>query len=351
MKRQFISELSLTNYRNFEEFNIHLESPRIVIVGDNGSGKTNILESISLLSGGKGFRGTKFEDICKSGSSAFKTAYKFDGIVGTSRISTSFDANLQKKTLEFNDDKISNSELAKICTIIWLTPQLEWVFSGSASDRRKFFDRIIYTIDKTHASRVNKYEYYLRERIKILQLPRTDLHWLDIIEEKLSEVSLELIAKRHDVARLLQNAINELDTPFPKATITITPDYSDKDKDWIISQFRSSRKLDMDTGRSSFAPHRVDFVVFHKTKNIEANFCSTGEQKALLISITMAHTLMLKNIASYPILLLDEIFVHLDDTRRGFLSNFLSEYKSQIWITSTEDKVTEYFAGTQSIRL
>nr|MBP7189801.1 hypothetical protein [Rickettsiaceae bacterium] len=133
--------------------------------------------------------------------------------------------------------------------------------------------------------------------------------------------------------------------------INITPDYRGKDKEWIMSQFRNSRKIDSETGRSTFAPHRVDFEAIHNSKNIEAKFCSTGEQKALLISITMAQTLMLSKIAAYPLLLLDEIFVHLDDKRREFLSNFLDQSHSQIWITSTEKKISDYFSQPQIIWL
>jgi len=211
---------------------------------------------------------------------------------------------------------------------------------------------VIYAFDPKHASRINKYEYYLKERIKILELPNIDYSWLGMIETKLAEVALDIVQKREEVSSLLQKALDDLVSPFPKARIAIDPDYADKDLDWMKEQFAGSRAEDLRNGRSNFGPHRVDFVVYYDSKNIEARFCSTGEQKAMLISLTIAQIIALQEYSnSFPILLMDEIFVHLDDKRRDYLAAFLKSGQWQCLITSTEEDLVKYFDDIQILRL
>ncbi len=348
----FLKELSLTNYRNLSQLDLKFESERVLILGDNGAGKTNILEAISLLTPGRGMRGAKLDEICAHDASGFEVAAIVNGALGPSRLNISFQRAAAKRLVEFNNSKITSAELANIASVVWLTPQMEWLFLGPSSDRRRYFDRIIYAFDPAHAARINKYEYYLKERIKILDLPNIDYNWLLVIEGKLSEMALEIIQKRVEVIEVLQKTLDGLVSPFPKARIEIKPDYRDKDLDWMKAEFAASRADDIRSGRSNFGPHRVDFVVYYDVKNIEARFCSTGEQKAMLISLTIAQVIALQDYSNaFPILLLDEIFVHLDDMRRDYLAAFLSSRSSQCLITSTEDDLIKYFDNMQVIRL
>lgn len=348
----FLKDLALTNYRNLAQLDLNFDSLRVLILGNNGAGKTNILESISLLTPGRGMRGAKLDEICATGASGFEVSAVLSGALGPSRLNISFQKESAKRLVEFNNSKITTTELANIANVVWLTPQMEWLFLGPASDRRRYFDRVVFAFDPLHASRINKYEYYLKERIKILELPHIDYNWLGVIESKLAEVALQIIHKRLEVIELLQQTLDSLVSPFPKARIKITPDYRGKDLEWMKSQFVASRAEDIRNGRSNFGPHRVDFVVYYDTKNIEARFCSTGEQKAMLISLTISQVIALEDYSNAsPILLLDEIFVHLDDMRRDYLASFLSSRSSQCLITSTEDDLVKYFENMQVIRL
>lgn len=352
MKSCSLKELSLTHYRNLSLLDLKFDSPKVLILGENGAGKTNILESISLLSPGRGMRGAKLDEICSHEASFFEISAMLNAHLGASRLKVSFQRDASKRLVEFNDSKIANAELANIVSVVWLTPQMEWLFLGSAGDRRRYFDRVIYAFDPKHASRINKYEYYLKERIKILELPTIDYHWLSMIEAKLAEVAVEIVQKRTEVIGFLQKALDDLISPFPKARIVIVPDYAGKDIDWMKEQFINSRAEDSRNGRSNFGPHRVDFIVYYGAKNIEARFCSTGEQKAMLISLTIAQIIALQAYSnSFPILLLDEIFVHLDDERRKYLADFLESGSSQYFITSTEEDLVKYFDDIQIVRL
>ncbi len=347
-----VKDFYLRNYRNMKTLDINSDQLRVIILGNNGSGKTNILEAISLLSPARPMRGAKFDEMCNNESSYFEAGFNICANMGFSRVAISFDKSSSKKNIELNEKKIPNHELAKLCSIIWLTPQMEWIFIGPSSDRRRFFDRIVYLFDHQHASRINKYEYYLKERMKILQLPSNNTEWLNIIESKLSEVALAIINKRTEIIKLLQDSLDSLESPFPKARITISENNKYNDVNMIIDQFRLSRENDKASGRNSFGPHKDDFIVFYNAKNIQAKFCSTGEQKAMLISITIAQILALKKFTNNnPILLLDEVFVHLDNQRREYLADFLNKYESQFWVTSTEEEVMQFFPNSLVIRI
>jgi len=341
-----INELSLQNYRNLKSFELTINSSPVLIIGDNGMGKTNILEAISMLAPGRGLRNAKLDEIYKNQSTSFRIEAKAITNLGIARISTSYSAESSKRLVEFNESKITNSELAKLLKIIWLTPQMEGLFLGLSSDRRKFLDRIVYCFHPEHASLINKYDYYLRERMKILQLPSLDYSWLKIIEEKLALEAASVIKNRRHTLELLQASLDALDSPFPKARLDIT---KAEEVDFEKS-FADSRELDRATGRSNFGPHRSDLLVYYDTT--PASQRSTGEQKAMLISITIAQVIATQNFSgAHPILLLDEIFVHLDETRRNYLAGFLSQCGSQVWITSTEDDATRYFGESQVTRL
>ena len=335
-----IDELSLYQYRNFKELNIKLAPSAVLIIGDNGVGKTNILESVSMLSPGRGLRGAKLEDICQVGSNNWHIKARVQSNLGLAEISTSYDREQSRRHIDFNGSKTPSAELTKLLKIIWLTPQMNGLFLGSSSDRRKFFDRIVYCFYPAHASIINKYEYYLRERQKILQLPSIDYSWLRIIEEKLAQSALSLIHNRKKTLVLLQEALDSLTNLFPRATLEV----SALDDEALEEKFYKMREQDKITGRNNFGPHRSDLVVYHGS--MLASQSSTGEQKAMLISITIAQIIAVQKLsATTPILLLDEIFVHLDETRRKYLVEFLVASGSQVWITSTEDEVAEYFDG------
>ena len=347
-----IHELSLHQYRNFDAINLTIHSNHIVILGDNGSGKTNILEAISLFSPGRGLRGAKLEEVCNNKYDHFKTQIILENTLGKARISSTYDKLLSKRIISFNDEKINHHELASLCKIIWLTPQMEGIFLGPSSDRRKFFDRIVFAFNAQYAKIIGEYEYYLKERSKLLQMPSIDHKWLQILEDKLGGSALAIVTERVKVLDILQRTLNELETPFPKALLSFDPSYHDMDAQQFQSGFEKSRDVDKHSKRNNFGPHRMDLVVRYAEKDAHAKYSSTGEQKAILISILLGQIFAIKKYSNEKsIVLLDETFVHLDDLRRQYLTNILQSINAQIWITSTEPEFHKYFSEGQVIRL
>ncbi|WPY00884.1 DNA replication and repair protein RecF [Candidatus Trichorickettsia mobilis] len=341
MLNTYLQNLRLENYRNFQTLALESSNNPIILIGENGIGKTNVLEAISLLFPGRGIRAAKLEDIGKSGEKSWSIAAKLQSKVGIAELRTTFNANTGKRYIEFNGAKIPNSELSMLSSILWLTPQMEGIFLAASSDRRKFLDRIVFTFYHEHATKVSKYEYYMHERAKILQQESINSSWLQIIENKMAELSVVIATNRTNVLAYLQSAIDELDSEFPKAILAIEGIELQIDSTNIVElvqqQLESRRNQDRLSGRTTFGTHRSDLIVKHKIKNIPAQFCSTGEQKAMLITIMLAQVISIIKITSTaPILLLDEVFVHLDSIRKQYLINFLVTVQLQIWITATD---------------
>lgn len=345
MHRVYLQKLHLENYRNFQVLDIKSNNNPIILIGANGVGKTNILEAISLLSPGRGIRAAKLEDITRLGEKCWTTSVLLQSKVGIAEICSYFTIDNNKRCTEFNGTRIANSELSAFLNILWLTPQMEGIFLASASERRKFLDRIVYNFYNNHASKINKYEYCMQERAKILQHNIIDLQWLQIVEVKMAELSIEIAANRVNVLTYLQTAINELDHAFPKAILAIngaielqllskTPHNM---TEYIQYELKARRTQDKLSRRTTFGAHRIDLIVKHAKNNMPAQFCSTGEQKAMLITLLLAQVIsVIKYTSVAPLLLLDEIFVHLDYIRKQDVINFLIASELQMWITATD---------------
>ncbi|WP_341790548.1 DNA replication/repair protein RecF [Rickettsia endosymbiont of Polydrusus tereticollis] len=344
MKNIFLQSLTLENYRNFRHFEVKTDNKAIILIGENGSGKTSILEAISLFYPGRGLRSAKLADICKSSEDYCSIHSLLQSKLGLAEIITKFNRNSNKRITEFNGAKILNNELSKFTSIVWLTPQMEGIFAAGASDRRKFFDKIVYNFDSNHASLVSKYEYYMQERNKIIVEDYIDENWLKVIEEKMAEISAQIASNRLKTLKYMQQAIDELDNEFPKADLAIDGVVEQKIladgeevTEFIIDELYKTRAKDKLIGRTSFGVHKSDILVKHKKKNILAKFCSTGEQKAILITVMLAEVnYFIKSNQAPPILLLDEVFVHLDNKRREYLTEFFITAGLQLWITATD---------------
>lgn len=344
MNNIFLQKLQLENYRNFQSFEIQPNNNPIILIGENGTGKTNILEAISFLFPGKGLRSAKLDDICRAGHDYWFSRALMQSKIGQAEICTNFKMNSSRRSIEFNGSKIPNNELSKLSNIIWLTPQMDGIFLEGARIRLKFFDRIVYNFIVPHASIVSKYEYYIHERSKILEQDFIDLSWLKIIEEKISEISVEVAHNRLKTLKQIQRAIDNLDSDFPKAILSINGAVEEiilagKDEvtHLIQAKLKEERAHDKASGRTNFGVHRSDFVITSREKNKLARFCSTGEQKAMLISIMLAHiNSIIKEEGISPILLLDEVFAHLDNRRKQYLIDFFISSRIQFWISSTD---------------
>jgi DNA replication and repair protein RecF len=345
MHNIFLQKLQLTNYRNFKNFEISVGNNPVILIGENGSGKTNILEAISLFSPGKGLRSARLDEICHNESDYGAVNVLLQSKVGPAEISTKLGREAGRRYTEFNGAKIQNNELTKFSTIIWLTPQMDGLFSAGIGERRKFFDRIVYNFIPSHAITVGKYEHYMQERSRALLQDYPDTNWLKVIEEKMAELSIEITINRLGIIEKMQQAIDYLDNDFPKAILSLgglvenrmVQDSKTEICYFIAKELLATRNRDKISNRTNFGVHRSDFVVTHKEKNIMAKLCSTGEQKSMLIALILAQVnYAIKENISSPILLLDEVFVHLDNKRQQYLADYLLSVGLQTWITGTD---------------
>lgn len=347
MKNVYLEKIALLNYRNFQEMLIKFDRGINIITGINGIGKTNILESISFLSPGKGLKLSNFQDLCKIGENSWKTDFTMQSKLGIAKIESFFSDHEKSRKIKYNGNPISSSEFANLLNVVWLTPQMETLFLGASADRRKFMDRIVYNFDKNHIKKLNQYKHYTKERVKFLSeniklgKSLSNDSWIDKLEEKITESAKEINESRQNAINVMQEKINSLDTNFPKAILEISNLFdhmsvkSNFYDDYFLS-LKSNRQKDGYSGRTNFGVHKSDMLVFHKSTKKPANLCSTGEQKALLISLILSSIeSILENTNATPILLLDELFVHLDDIRVNYLSEYIISSKLQTFVTAT----------------
>lgn len=364
--RQYVSALSLHRFRSYPQLSLKCDHRPVILTGANGAGKTNILEAISLLMPGRGLRKATLENIDYAGEerkdipampwAVAATLHSLDGEhrlgVGRERLPES---GRSKRVMKLNGEIVKQkSDVAELCTVIWLTPQMDGVFIDGTASRRNFLDRLVYHFDAEHASRVNAYEYAMRERAKLLQ-QRTDPFWLASVEKKMAETAIAIAAARIDTLGMIQQTIMEANTIFPKAQLSVEGWVEDKLQHGVSAleveslleeELQQKRTLDRESGRTHSGTHRSHFNVFHMEKQMIAEHCSTGEQKALLLSIVLAEAkarTAWRN--TIPILLLDEVVAHLDKERRQALFEEILTLGAQTWMTGTEltlfDGITE----------
>ncbi len=358
MKNVYIEKASLANYRNFESTEIQFEAGVNIIAGPNGAGKTNILESISLLSPGRGLKSCKLEEIMKGNEGwGWRSNFILNSKLGIAEIASEYSANKGSRKITYNGSKASSAELTNLLNLIWLTPQMEGLFLDSASARRRFLDRVVFNFDAKHAKRISTYEHYVRERNKILSEYNyhSNSAMLSALEKNIAEQGVAINDARNKVVAYLQEAIDQTESEFPKAHLelsNIDDDVSNAELnlEYYTKKIHDSRAEDSRAGRATFGVHKTDLIVKHKLKQIFAKICSTGEQKALLISIVIAMIeSVMQNTKTTPILLLDELFVHLDEERCKFLSEYILQTKLQTFVTTTDIIHLEYLAKNAKI--
>ena len=363
-----IRRLQLTYFRNYESLALTLPAVNdafaVVLTGDNGAGKTNLLEAVSMLVPGRGLRGAKIVDMPHLNRPAdhdWGVASQADGRVGPIRLGTGQDAvtaadpKASRRHVRVDGETASaQTALAEHLHMAWLTPAMDGLFRDGASDRRRFMDRLVFAFDPSHAGRVTRYEKLLRERAKLLkdasetgQAP--DPHWLDSIAAGLTEPAVAIAAGRLAlVERLHRVAATDLE-PFPAADLALDgqPEGwlaegapSGVVEDRLRAALAAGRSQDAQAGGASIGPHRTDLIAPHRGKQMPAHLCSTGEQKALLIAITLAHgRLATAETGQAPILLLDEVAAHLDEARRHALFERLAAHQAQVWMTGTDTNI------------
>lgn len=346
-----ITQLKLTNFRSYPAATISFEPGINIITGQNGMGKTNLLEAVSLLSPGRGIRSSKLDEIAKIGETEWSVIGEVDGY----QIITGLENGRERRTVKVDGEKQNGSNaLAPYCSCIWLTPQMDNIFLESSGERRRFFDRLIYNFDPEHASRVAVYDNAMRERLRLLKNGQNDDRWLKVLEERMVEYGVAIAAARNEVLGYLQNAIDKSTSSFPKSEITINGKYESliQDKkaleveEIFKNDLRESRQQDQYSGRTTCGVSRTDFTIIHNIKQMPAALCSTGEQKALLLSIILSLGRLLKERKNRaPILLLDEVVSHLDEVKRGELFDEINSLGAQAILTGTDKELFEKFQG------
>ncbi len=348
-----VSRLKLTGYRNYEGLSVDFESRTVVLTGANGAGKTNLLEAISFLSPGRGLRRAGLGEVARrpgDGSWAVAaTVERGDGSVdiGTGIAMTAAGPEKRRSIRIEHQPARAADQLLDYLKVIWLTPAMDGLFAGPAADRRRFLDRAVLAIDGRHGSRVNAFERAVRGRNRILAEPRINAGWADAIENEIAELGVAIAAARRDWCDLITALIEEEDDdgPFPAAGISLegfleaglaggsAPDLEEAYR----SRLAAERGRDAAAGRTLTGAHRSDLAVRHVAKERAADACSTGEQKALLVGMVLAQAgLVMRRNGETPIVLLDEIAAHLDETRRMALFEILDQRGCQTFMTGTD---------------
>lgn len=356
MTAAFIRRLRLSNFRSYHVAQVGLDRPGpVVLTGANGAGKTNLIEAISLLAPGRGLRRATMEELAFSeGDGAWAISAEIEGMLGLATLGTGIDPPAAEESTPTRKCRIdresvgSATAFADHLRVVWLTPAMDPLFNGPASERRRFLDRLVLAVDAQHSSRVAALERSLRSRNRLLEDSPGDSHWLDAVEHETAEVAVAVAAARTETAKRLSAALEasrDNAPEFPQAQISLQgwmeqllPDYSAIEvEDRYRGVLKENRARDAAAGRTLDGPHLSDLVVMHTGKNIPAADASTGEQKALLIRLVLAHAGLVKQMTGFaPLLLLDEVVAHLDPLRRAALYDALSLLGVQVWMTGAD---------------
>ncbi|MEZ5656567.1 MAG: DNA replication/repair protein RecF [Sphingobium sp.] len=331
-----LTRLTLSDFRNYEDALIVPRDDFIVLTGDNGAGKTNILEAVSLLAPGRGLRGAALSQMVRQqGGSGFGVAAQVDGVtIGTG---TTADAP-DRRQVRVGGVAHAASVLAEHLSIVWLTPAMDRLFMESAGGRRRFLDRLTLTLDPAHGGHATRYEAAMRARNKLLgdKSRVWDEHWLAALETQMAEHGAAVHGARCALVKRLGEALSTApDGPFARPALELSL-WEEAERP-LADLLQEARRRDAAAGRTLSGPHRCDLLVTHVAKGQAAALCSTGEQKALLLSILLAHAALVGQArGKAPVLLLDEVAAHIDPARRLALFERLAATGSQVWMTGTE---------------
>lgn len=367
--RSAIRRLTLVNFRNYKYLRLNFDSPFIVLGGENGSGKTNVLEAISFLAQGRGLRGAKLSEVKtfdffaeKQSAPVFinnngwavsalveRLGEEFSVGTAVESVLKEIDFNetkgVERRIVQVNDQKLSSqNELGNYLSLIWITPQMDRLFLGGAQHRRSFLDRIVYAFDIDHARRLNLFDNLYRQWLQILKSGYLNNNWLLTLEEQIAELGVAIAAARLEQTGKL-NAFMEKnpDDVFPDAVLeldgTVEQMLNEKPAVYVEDFYRESlfnQRRSVLYNDSGAGINKTDLKAVYKKKNVPANLCSTGEQKSLLLSIVLSEARCLAtNRGIPPILLLDEVAAHLDEFKRDALLFKIGALKTQSFLTTT----------------
>ncbi|MBR4126817.1 MAG: DNA replication/repair protein RecF [Alphaproteobacteria bacterium] len=361
----FVCRLQVAHFRNYPFLRLELpaDCPQIVLTGKNGVGKTNLMEAVSFLAPGKGLRQAKFSDILPKENER-ATAWGVTATLhrGDEEIEVGTDyekidgKNSERRRVRINGAAgLAQTELGHVCSAVWLTPSMDRLFSGEPSGRRRFLDRLAQAFFENHASACAAYSQALRQWGALIRDGQKDDRWLSALETTLGKYGAKVAVARRETVAILQ-AVSGTGNPavFPRPVLALKggweEDLAAVGKEdgavFIQNSFARARETYAQTG-SAGGIHTVDLTAVHREKNMPAAACSTGEQKALLISILLAHVkAMSERKGAFPLVLFDEAAAHLDFNRREALMGEIAALKTQVWLTGTDARPFESLKDT-----
>ncbi|MFA5040358.1 MAG: DNA replication/repair protein RecF [Bdellovibrionales bacterium] len=347
-----ITKITLTNFRNYGSLRLSLNSAPVVLAGANGSGKTNLLESISLLVPGRGLRHSPLADLQnRATDKPWAVAIELDTDAGSLRIGTGRDNAVNdsegERRLVHIDGKPARGQalLAERIAMAWMTPDMDRLLADSSSVRRKFLDSLVCGFDPSHGSRVRVYEKAMRERMCLLREGRNDALWLSALENEMAQAAVAIAAARRHMIDRLRRVIEDASDAFPRADVSVhgtAEDMLDNApalpvEDALRAAFARARGEDASRGTTAIGAHKSDLCVMYYDKNCPADLCSAGEQKMLMIALMLAHVRLLTEARRMaPLFLLDDCAAHLDDYHRNCLFEEILSTGAQAWFTGTD---------------
>lgn len=349
-----VTRLILEDFRSYATVDLTVSGRLVALVGENGVGKTNLMEALSLLAPGRGLRRAELSEMARRpGPGSFAISSALDTPHGEHRLGVGLalpdpDGRASRVFRIDGVNAASPAAFAEYVRVIWLTPDLDFLFRGPAGERRRFLDRLVLAVDAAHGARVGGLERALRSRNRVLEESPGDMLWLDALEREVAELAVAVAAARREtVERLASLILATLDnaSPFPFASLILKGEIDDlvaalpavDAEDRYRAVLRSGRARDRAVGRTLVGPQASDLLVRHGPKDLPADTCSTGEQKALLIGLILAHARLVAAMSGIaPLVLLDEIAAHLDPRRRGALFEALEALGGQVWMTGAD---------------
>jgi DNA replication and repair protein RecF len=368
-RRLWLERITLTHYRNYANASLSVSQDPVVLLGENGAGKTNFLEAISLLAPGRGLRNVPFADFSQVSSSepwsvSARVHTAFGGITigtGLRPVKGSGGGERSQRIVRVDgDSRVSPGILAEYVEMVWITPAMDGLFTGPAADRRRFLDRLVLCFDANHRTLGNRFERAMQQRNRLLADGVTEAARFEGLEMMMAETAVALAAARVEAMAAIEGVIAGRrerlpSSPFPWATmalegaleraLALMPAVDVEDQ--YSKTLARARERDRAAGRTLDGPHRTDFVVGHGPKRTPARLCSTGEQKALLLGLVLAHAELVRQRQDglAPILLLDEVTAHLDQDRRQALFEEVLALGAQAWMTGTEREAFQALSG------
>ncbi|MEI6798546.1 MAG: DNA replication/repair protein RecF [Pseudomonadota bacterium] len=332
-----ITTLALSQFRSHRAGRVVFDGRPVAISGPNGAGKTNILEAISLLSPGRGLRRAASGDLARQPTAiGWKVLAEVRGLGGSSHKVETWAEGATPREVRIDDKATSQTALGRILRILWLVPAMDRLWIEGAEGRRRFLDRMTLSFTPDHAEASLAYEKAMRDRNRLLKEGASDPHWYGALEAQMAEAGAQIMANRSGALARLVQAQQGADTAFPQADLDLVAPEGEEPADLGLA-LAQGRRRDMAAGRTLVGPHRTDLQAVYRAKGQSADQCSTGEQKALLISLILANARALaQDLGQPPVLLFDEVAAHLDVGRRGALYDEICSLGAQAILSGTE---------------